>query len=459
MGDDAICGVTSLYMPQAFAEIYPEPWTESVCGNGVCGPAGVCVCESGWTGRSDLLNTEGITCDINNNVIKGLWAANVLLGLFKIIGTRHLLYAKHAQHLQLVEQSNARGKRYTLYDNKGFCAIVVGLLVSFPGTLGVAIIRMVSNYERVGLTWPVTIFFALSKTGFYTAAYLFQPQLLATILRGSKLHRVQDRLVRLAKAWGISNAIVSITLSYVPFITVALSSDGRDRVAQIVYFVYMAGAWFTMFMLGVQAFVINRRFEALIKDGEARKTSSRSKESDTSGPVQGRANLNTQNSTRWADIKTRVYRMQREAYMQSLVQGSFYVLFVGMPYLFNKHDYFTPISWMAMHILYERMLKTSISSRANGASTSQLSGLSKGRTSQSGSGRALASFNPPSSKTSFNPGPSANVSSETLQISPPPDTLQITPPPETPLTLGAFRKVQNASKDDDSEHDVDPDSI
>lgn len=333
-----MCGNTDLYLTPFFESYYHKPWGNGLCGHGSC-VEGLCVCEKGWTGLSDFINTEGITCDINIYVVKALWAFNLAFSAHQFWTSRYRLLNKRKQHHHLVRINLAKGRKYTLIHNKGLCALIMAICVCMPAIWIVGLLRIGTNTERVGHTWAITIFFAIAKIGFSLASYFFQPHLLSTMLKGC---RHGDILVNLAKLWGLANATISIIIAILPIVTVAASSNGRDSVAQAVYLTYMSGSLLCMIFHGLQAVFITRRFQKLAElTGSSGKTD------------------------RWQHSKRRVYRLQQEAWMQSLFQGIVYTLFIFMPFMHNKMDYFIPIGWLAYHILYRKMSKATASSDKN----------------------------------------------------------------------------------------------
>jgi hypothetical protein len=54
-------------------------------------------------------------------------------------------------------------------------------------------------------------------------------------------------------------------------------------------------------------------------------------------------------------IKVKINAAQRTIAVQGGIQGLLYVIMGAVPFLFNKHAYFLPISWLAMPILIKRI--------------------------------------------------------------------------------------------------------
>ncbi|GBG27974.1 Hypothetical Protein FCC1311_041972 [Hondaea fermentalgiana] len=362
-----LCGNTAQYMPEFFYSYYAEPILSPPCGHGDC-VVGVCVCEDGWTGLSDFITTEGIACDINNVAIKALWAINLLILFVCVFHVRDDIKQKRAQHIDLVKQKELSGKKYTVYDNKGYAAILAWLAFCLPGSFAMGILKLVTNDQRVGQTWAMTVFFFVAKLGFYLSAFLYQPQLLATILKGS---RSQAALVHSSRIWGFCNMLLSMTLGLLPFVTLLASETYRDETAQLIYILYMAGSVLSMLVFGVQALVIQIQFNKIM-GGEM---ASKSKRAD--------------------EIKQKLSSFQRGTYTQATVQGLIYGIFLFVPALWNKHDYFLPISWISFHLLFRKMATSTITTKRVGISTTDTGSLSKdndGSFTSKNEGNSVSSF-------------------------------------------------------------------
>lgn len=261
---DAICSSTELYLPTFAFDLMPENLFGVCSEKGSCEFAVIgseviagCVCDDGWTGRSDFIDSSGLACGVNEYAIKALWGANILLLAVTLFQTRNDVLAKREQHNTVVQTKAQQSKKYGIWDNKGYAAILVFVLGCAPVTILLGLVRIFKDDERVGLTALNTTLFALAKLFFYLTAFLFQPSLLQTILKGSK---AQKKLVGLARGWGLVNLILSVGLGFLPFVTLIFSDTGRDSVAQNVYVAYMAGQMLTMFVFFSQSVLIERKF-------------------------------------------------------------------------------------------------------------------------------------------------------------------------------------------------------
>mmetsp|Transcript_853 Transcript_853/g.1950 ORF Transcript_853/g.1950 Transcript_853/m.1950 type:complete len:405 (+) Transcript_853:885-2099(+) len=358
------CGNTSLFMPDFFSDYYPRPWL-SICGQGECTDQGVCECDPHWTGKADFLWTEGIECQVNNIAIKILWAFNLIVLIGNIISVKDDVILKRRQHHEVVQQKGLQGKKYTMWDNKGYAAIIVWLALCAPGTFILGIIKISTNSYRLGHSWAMNFLFFVAKTGFYFGTYMYQPQLLATILKGS---RSQIRIVELARAWGLFNFILSEIVAFLPFLTSATTSTGIDHAAQAVYLTYMVGSVLSMFTVGLQGLVITLKFKKIMS-----------------------GSLTTKSKSAAEEIQKKLYGVQRQTYLQASVQGFIYLCFIFIPSLWNKHDWFLPISWLSFHALFRIMAKSTITTKRLGTSSMDSSNEGSKESSFSSSKRVDAS--------------------------------------------------------------------
>jgi len=69
----------------------------------------------------------------------------------------------------------------------------------FPATTSTGIVRLADPTQRVGVTFAMTFLYAVSRVSFYSAVWLFQPALMASVLQGKRGTRAivlaQDRLL------------------------------------------------------------------------------------------------------------------------------------------------------------------------------------------------------------------------------------------------------------------------
>ncbi|GBG31999.1 Teneurin-2 [Hondaea fermentalgiana] len=326
---EVLCDNTAAYLNN-LANIYPQPWGGVCGGHGTC-VNGVCVCDAGWTGRSDFINTEDITCDVSDVAVHVLWFINFASLAWSIGSTRHIIHSRWKRHWEQVEKHEARGQRYRIRDNRGLLAILVFLVLDAPAGFLLGIIMMATEDQRVGLSWGVTILFFLVSLGFYLMVFFFQPQLLALILRGC---RAKESVVQAAKNWGLASLSFSIIAAALPFITL-LFSDGRDVTAQAVYMSYFSLNVVALTVYGTQAFGIQYKFNQLMSENDVRKDSA----SD--------------------QIRKRMVSFQRVILFQATVQGVIFLTFLLIPYFYNKHEYFMPISWIGGNEIFRNLIRTS----------------------------------------------------------------------------------------------------
>lgn len=379
----SLCGNTAAYLPRFAASYYDGP-SKECNGHGDC-IDGLCVCYSGWTGKSDFISTDGITCDSSMVTLHVFWGINLAYMLYCLFITRYAIKAKFEQHREMVQRRAAGGEKYTVLDNKGFAAVLAYLIVCVPSTICMCALMIARDDERLGFTWGMTILFAISRIGFYFMMYFFEPQLLATILRGSS---TRSMIVSFATLWGKANFILSVVVSLLPFITLLASKTGRDATAQWIYISYFLGSGISLIIYASQAVLIQRRFNKLTQSMAS--TAASAPRNDT-----------------MREIKRKLMTFQIDTLTRSVVEGCVYMIFLFLPFMYNKHDYFLPIMWLAMHSIYKQLATTTVTtSRVGDGSTEDgMDGtFEHSKSTEHGTGVwATATSGPPSSMISYNP--------------------------------------------------------
>ena len=157
--------------------ISPVTSVGPVCGgNGQCVFSaefnrGICICNAGWQGESDFQVTNSyLDCQINVTAIRALWG--VALALFLIIFfSRQLPRARWLwnKHQGTVQRSKQVGKKYRIWDNKGFFAIIPCLVLGFPAMCTMAIVKMADQDLKIGNSVLVTILYIIWRTTFVFA--------------------------------------------------------------------------------------------------------------------------------------------------------------------------------------------------------------------------------------------------------------------------------------------------
>ena len=76
------------------------------------------------------------------------------------------------------------------------------------------------------------------------------------------------------------------------------------------------------------------------------------------------ASYSATKNERTEQIRERLVEMQSENFRQAVIQTILYGVFLFYAFLWNKHDYFHPISWIAIALLGKKMAFTTIKRKA-----------------------------------------------------------------------------------------------
>jgi hypothetical protein len=153
-------------------------------GAGVCA-AGECECMPGYTGLSDVVNMQGLDCQIFEPAIVALWGVNLLVTSVVLVISAPQLKARWRQHQANVATQHAgSGRQVSILQNKGLISMAVWVLWVAPSLIALALVRLADSSQRIGITWAITLLFVWLRIGFYTVAYTFQTGLSKSRWRG-----------------------------------------------------------------------------------------------------------------------------------------------------------------------------------------------------------------------------------------------------------------------------------
>uniref|UniRef100_A0A7S3V0N9 EGF-like domain-containing protein n=1 Tax=Aplanochytrium stocchinoi TaxID=215587 RepID=A0A7S3V0N9_9STRA len=307
-------------------------------GRGDC-VAAKCVCDDGWTGLSDLINTDGTDCQINIAAVKALWGVNVFYATFALYKSLPYVKARWDSFQLKRQQKRAIGKTHSIWDARILVACLAHLFICVPSNIALAVLRWTKEDERVGITFASSLFFATGKIGFYTAVYFYSPTLVEMTLKdgGDALNRSKLKsLVNKVRAVNLALMFTSFLVGFLPFITYA---DGGELngTAEIVYLTYFVGMVVTIIFNASQSLVSKLKIERLLDRSYA-----------------------VSKDERLRIMKAKIATMQNSAISNGYVQTLIYMLFIVVPFLYNKHDYFLPISWITYLILGKKMYMATV---------------------------------------------------------------------------------------------------
>jgi len=316
----------------------------------------VCVCDAGWNGRADFIDTTGLDCQHGETPVRILWGINLFFQIFFLAKGTPLFLTRWHQFRDTQKQKIASGRKYTIWNNRGLVACLAFLFVCAPSMIAMAILRLVDTNERVGLTYGATILFTTTKLGFYFAVWAFQPALLSTILKGKASTQ------HLVKVNDVGSAILCTFAAIVgclPLISL-FGSDGTDTLAVVVYYLTIGGTWFQLVLLFLQARYVKRKVAKALD-----------------------ASYSTSKNQRIMDIKIGLVGIQKENIRQTIVQGTLFMLLTVFPFFYNRHDYWLPASTIGYALVGYKLAKTTVrdtngSTTNGGSSTTQSHSKSQG---------------------------------------------------------------------------------
>ena len=327
---------------------------------------GTCRCLDFWTGRSDFLNTEGRDCQVNEIAIIVLWSLNIAQALYSAYTSAPYVKVRYEGYSERKERMRQRGRKEQLRKNRGLLASLLLLFGGFPVMIASGLLRIAKPDERVGVTFGLTLMFFLVKMVFYTANWLYSPALLTSLLKGTNYRKDRmAQLVRINEVGSTLVAILSVTFGAVPF--AAYLADGElgysEQAAYMAYFIGMDITMTAYFVL----FTFMRINCVAVLDESIKVTGNR--------------------ETRI--LRDKLLTMMKSGQVQAGAQLLIYSLFLFWPYMWNKHDYFLPVSWLAFNKLGRECCQTTIK---DSGSRSKRSKRSKESASKDGSADEEGSF-------------------------------------------------------------------
>mmetsp|Transcript_11284 Transcript_11284/g.12932 ORF Transcript_11284/g.12932 Transcript_11284/m.12932 type:complete len:402 (-) Transcript_11284:151-1356(-) len=340
--------------------IYGEIDKKFECsGHGTCTPNNTCVCDDGWTGLSDIINTEGVDCQISIPAVKGIWGVTLLLAVWgQYKGFGHFVYRWKNFRTSQAEKKK-RGIHVSIFKQQVLLACFCFEFLCLPCTVLLGLVRIIFDDERVGITFTSTLLFALAKIGFYLGNFFYNPTILALTLRDGKkfLNGANvDQIIQVYRMATKALTATSILLGFLPFI-VFFDGGELNSTAEAVYLVYFIGMVLTIVLIGLQSLVIAVRAGKMFE-----------------------ASYQATKDEKIRLMKEKVTDLNMSGVKQAFVQVLFYLMFLLNPYAWNLHDYFLPISWISFIILGKKMMTATV---REGDSTTKRS--AKGTTTLFGS--------------------------------------------------------------------------
>jgi len=317
---------------------YPVTSVGAVCsGNGLCvfdaefGQS-VCQCFAGWSGESDFQVTNSLLdCQINTTLIQVLWA--VFLALHVLVYARYFGKVKFLwdKHVAMAQRSKMAGRRYRLWDNKALFSIAPYLTLGWWCMSIYAITKIANQQYKLGGSVFLTVFYIIWRTTFYFAGDYFQPALLSSLL---KSQRNLDHIIALNWRLNLTHMILSMSLSISTIVPIVVPQTiFQPTVGLVSVAIFFNVTAVVMLFFGMQAWYINRKISHVLSESFA-----------------------VSKDSRTMKIKEKIGTLQKGNSRQGFLQFTIYGFFGCFPYLWNKHDYMLPFTWLAVDITINQFI-------------------------------------------------------------------------------------------------------
>jgi hypothetical protein len=201
----------------------------------------ICLCDEGWTGRSDWIDGDGYDCGVNILAVQAMWGVNVFITLFLLAKSIPYIQHRLENTRKVKDTMKKKGKEYSIKNNRGLLAMYCFFGICTPAQLVMGIYRITNTQVRVGLDLLPTLLFCALKFGLYMTSWLFSPALLAAVLRGQKS---MDRIVKMNDRFSLALSLVAIVLGCLALINIASADQNgsqNESINIITYAAYMLG--------------------------------------------------------------------------------------------------------------------------------------------------------------------------------------------------------------------------
>ena len=309
-------------------------------GNGVCVDM-ACVCNEGWTGRSDFVNAEGLDCHINQSAVRWIWIASmVLVNLVYLLSWR-VLRERWEQHKALQARRRSEGKRFTWWENASLRSVVVYFTLCVTSFNAYALVKVLDaqDRERIGLTPLISALFFICVAGFFLGFFYFTIPLIYLLLRGGR--GTGAGMTQLTYAFGLFFLSTELVASCLPLASAlylaaqgapATLGDAEQQAAVSwacfrAFFILFAAA---LFGHTVQLFLALRQNAHVFSVSRA---------------VDGQAD--------WIlDVQRSIRNVLLVAAIEACANAALYVGVLAWPLLWRMHDYFLPLSWTGATVIW-----------------------------------------------------------------------------------------------------------
>lgn len=341
--------------------------SNSICdcnGHGACiNGSSVCTCDDGWSGRSDFINAEGVQCHINIFILTALWLGTMLLGvastMFTIKKFRKAQFLKYRKRKRFAKIKNTESSTEIL--KPGMLPFHTICLLAFvcltvPMVCATGIVRLTMTDQRVGQDFLLTTLWFVVRSTFYMEVGFHQNIILMRMLQAVK---GTDNVLRLNLRVSIAFMILSVITGSFGFVSVFLGSSGIQT-SRSIFGIFLASQTMLMFSFSIQAWLIEKKCYHLFTQAYE----STKKESILV-------------------VRAKITKWETTILILSGIQGFILLVWCVTPPLWIAHDYFLPISWVAMCSLgfsFSRFLESNDFVTGDSNDTLDSAGIDSGRT-------------------------------------------------------------------------------
>jgi len=325
----------------------PQIFNREPCsGNGVCNPStGLCECFPGWTGRSDVFNTEGRDCQINEMAVKLLWLFALLMCIVTLVPILRRLRERWAHFSKTRRKKLMEGRKVSVFDNKGFLSVLLQVFFLIPSLIVLSILKLARPNGRIGLDWPETLAFALVRIAVSVMLGVFQPALIKTFFRGSKSKSIemQKFLIRFSQRFAVGNTALVFVMVFVPFGSISTNGEPSTRSLRIIQ-TYLALATICISNFIFQALFVRFKAQNILEKAYAL----------TGDPIM-------------LEIKRKIMKHEFQGILHASWQTMAYLMML-FPFFYNKHDYALPVFFSIYPIIALKIANTFVKSSSFSAS-------------------------------------------------------------------------------------------
>lgn len=306
------------------------PWPCS--GNGLCVPdaslnRSVCVCSPGWIGDSDFqVTTSRTDCQINVQLLQALWG--IYLAIHLLVGFG-LFLPKLARLRESHRQKHGRGSYFCFSRRSGIFTIAWYLMLGYPSQFAYAVIKLARPEWNLGESIALTIIYSVWRITFYVSSAMFYTSLLTSIL---KSQRKFASVLQRAHALSIGYTSTITLVTVVPFIPLIATVDefdpilGMAPVAVFLNVCALAMAYFACISQYVRSHILHSDMFVALNSTQ-----------QSTHSEQQRAQM---------QLLLKFANLMASSRNVALSQAVLYGLFGCIPYLWNKHDYLLPFTWV-----------------------------------------------------------------------------------------------------------------